>query len=99
MTTEEKIYTYDIHINTIEEHEIVETDACQFHFFNYNGSRCSYNSRGAIVQLLNYRNTDDKYVLVSVDKQSLGWIKESYERVISDFRFKCVNSILDTIKL
>ena len=95
----DKIYTYDIRKNTMEEHEILETDACKFHFFNHNGSRCSYDSRGATVQLLNYRNTDDEYVLVSVDKQSLGWIKESYEKVISDFRFKCVNAVLDTIKL
>ena len=95
----DKIYTYDIRKNTIEEHEIVGTDVCKFHYFNHDGNRCSYDSRGATVQLLNYRNTDDKYVLVSVDEQSLGWIKESYERVITDFKFKCVNSVLDTIKL
>lgn len=95
----DKIYTYDIRKSTIEEHEIIETDAYKFHFFNHDGNRCSYDSRGATVQLANYRNTDDKYVLVSTGKTSLGWIKESYERVITDFKFKCVNSVLDTIKL
>ena len=95
----DKIYTYDIRKNTIEEHEIVETDACKFHYFNHDGNRCSYNSRGATVQLANYQNTDDEYVLVSTDKTSLGWIKESYERVISDFRFKCVDAIIDVVEL
>lgn len=90
------IFSYDIRKDKIEEHEIIDTDECKFHHFSHNGNICSYNSRGATVQLLSYKSGyDNKYFLVSTDKASLGWISDSYKRVISDLKANCMNAIIN----
>lgn len=73
---------YDVDIKYIDE--------CKFAIFDWFGSiSCSYDTRNCQVQHLNYPNGHStSAMLVSSDKRSLSWIKETIENKVYDIKEK-----------
>ena len=73
---------YDVDIKYIDE--------CKFAIFDWNGNiECSYDTRNCQVQHLNYQNGYSTVtVLVSSDKRSLNWIKDTIHNKVYDVKEK-----------
>ena len=71
---------YDVDIKYIDE--------CKFAIFDWFGSiNCSYDTRNCQVQHLEYPNGhSSSAMLVSSDKRSLGWIKETIQYKVYDVK-------------
>ena len=94
MKEKKYIYTYNLLTNEMGEHEIIEEDECKFYIFMYNGGRCSYDTRNASIQHLNYSGgIISGYALVSTCKGSLLRIKESVEKILCIKHGECIKAI------
>lgn len=73
---------YDVDIKYIDE--------CKFAIFDWFGSiNCSYDTRNCQVQHLEYPNGhSSSAMLVSSDKRSLRWIKETIQYKVYDVKEK-----------
>ena len=73
---------YDVDIKYIDE--------CKFAIFDWlTNNDCSYDTRNCQVQHLEYNNGHlSRYMLVSSDRRSLGWIKETIESKVYDVKEK-----------
>ena len=73
---------YDVDIKYIDE--------CKFAIFDWFGSiNCSYDTRNCQVQHLEYPNGhSSSAMLVSSDKRSLNWIKETIQYKVYDVKEK-----------
>ena len=94
MENKKFIYTYNLLSNEIHEHEVIDEDECKFYLFKYNGQRCGYDSRNALIQHLNHSGGPiNEFVLASTCKRSIGRIKTSIERALSMRQDSCINAI------
>ena len=97
MTKEEmknikKVYVYNRLNREITECDVDEIDGCYFAHFKYNleGSNRTtwhYDLRNGVIRHLDGSMiTSIPHVLVSYDKRSLGWIKESDDYIYNHIR-------------
>ena len=88
------IYTYDKFTKAVEEHHIKRMDSCFFAFFDYEGEEVGFDTRHALVCTL-YRSGKPNLetVLVSCDKESLLYIKDSDIAFRRDVRSKIMNEV------
>lgn len=84
----EKLYIMDVKTLLITEVIVNEVDECKFALFNFIDRKCEYWLRGANIQTLAHSQgyTYPRYI-VSKDKKSLYWLKESFQWLIGDIGF------------
>ena len=84
----EKLYIMDVKTLLITEVIVNEVDKCKFALFIFDERKCDYNLRGANIQTLSHSlgYTHPRYI-VSKDKKSLYWLKESFQWLIGDIGF------------
>lgn len=84
----EKLYIMDVKTLLITEVMVNEVDECKFALFKFMDRKCDYNLRGANIQTLSHSlgYTYPQYI-VSKDKESLCWLKESFQWLIGDIGF------------
>ena len=91
----EKLYIMDVKTLQITEVIVDEVDECKFAIFNFINSKCSYWLKGPNIQTLSVvMSYHYPQYIVSKDKGSLNWIKESFQWLIGDVGF----ALLDTWK-
>ena len=91
----EKLYIMDVKTLLITEVIVNKVDECKFALFDFMDRKCCYGLRGANIQTLAH-SQGYKYprYIVSKDKGSLNWLKESFQWLIGDVGF----ALLDTWK-
>ena len=84
----EKLYIMDVKTLLITEVIVNKVDECKFALFIFDERKCDYNLRGANIQTLSHSlgYTHPRYI-VSKDKKSLYWLKESFQWLIGDIGF------------
>lgn len=84
----EKLYIMDVKTLLITEVTVNEVDECRFALFTFNERKCCFNLRGANIQTLSRSQSYacPQYI-VSKDKASLYWLKESFQWLIGDIGF------------
>lgn len=84
----ENLYIMDVKTLQIIEVTVNEVDECKFALFNFMDRKCNYNLRGSNVQTLSHScgYTYPQYI-VSKDKGSLNWIKESFQWLVGNIGF------------
>ncbi len=67
---------------------INEIDECKFAIFDFNDRKCNFNMRGPNIQTLSH-SCSYRYpqYIVSKDKGSLNWLKESFKWLVGDIGF------------
>lgn len=85
-----KLYVLNTVNMEIYDVDIKYIDECKFAIFDWNGNiSCSYDTRNCQVQHLNYQNGYSTVtVLVSSDKRSLNWIKDTIHNKVYDVKEK-----------
>lgn len=83
-----ELFIMDVKTLEIIKININEIDECKFAIFNFNNHKCCFNMRGANIQTLSHSHgyTHPRYI-VSKDKGSLNWLKESFKWLVSDIGF------------
>lgn len=84
----EKLYIMDVKTLLITEVTVNEVDKCKFALFDFMDRKCCYMLKGANIQTLAHSlgYTHPQYI-VSKDKKSLYWLKESFQWLIGDMGF------------
>lgn len=84
----EKLYIMDVKTLQIIEVAVNEVDECKFALFVFNERKCCFWLKGANIQTLAHSQgyTYPQYI-VSKDKGSLYWLKESFQWLIGDVGF------------
>lgn len=84
----EKLYIMDVKTLLITEVIVNEVDECKFALFDFIDEKCSYWLKGSNIQTLS-RILGYSYprYIVSKDKKSLYWLKESFQWLIGDIGF------------
>jgi hypothetical protein len=84
----EKLYIMDVKTLLITEVTVSEVDACKFAIYYFMDRKCCYWLKGANIQTLSHvlGYTYPQYI-VSKDKKSLYWLKESFQWLIGDIGF------------
>jgi hypothetical protein len=84
----EKLYIMDVKTLLITEVTVSEVDECKFAIFDFNDRKCDFNMRGPNIQTLSHScgYTYPQYI-VSKDKGSLNWLKESFKWLVGDIGF------------
>lgn len=92
MTEEDKeirqLYVMNVKTLEISKVNVDEIDECRFALFIFNERKCCFNLRGANIQTLSRSQSYacPQYI-VSKDKASLYWLKESFQWLIGDIGF------------
>lgn len=84
----EKLYIMDVKTLLMTEVRVNEVDKCKFAIFNFIDKKCCYWLKGANIQTLTPSQgyTCPRFI-VSKDKKSLYWLKESFQWLIGDIGF------------
>ena len=84
----EKLYIMDVKTLLITEVIINEVDECKFALFDFMDRKCCYWLRGSNIQTLSIsQGCSYPQYIVSKDKKSLYWLKESFQWLIGDIGF------------
>ena len=84
----EKLYIMDVKTLSITEAIVNEVDECKFALYNFMDRKCCYWLKGANIQNLSHsQGYDYPRFVVSKDKKSLYWLKESFKWLVSDIGF------------
>ena len=84
----EKLYIMDVKTLLITEVIVNKVDECKFALFDFRDRKCCYGLRGANIQTFEHSQgyKSPRYI-VSKDKKSLYWLKESFQWLIGDIGF------------
>ena len=84
----EKLYIMDVKTLSITEAIVNEVDECKFALYNFMDRKCCYWLKGANIQNFSHsQGYDYPQFVVSKDKKSLYWLKESFKWLVSDIGF------------
>ena len=83
----EKLYIMDVKTLSITEVIVKKVDECKFAIFNFMDKECSYWLKGSYIQTLEQPIYHNPQFIVSKDKKSLYWLKESFQWLIGDIGF------------
>ena len=83
----EKLYIMDVKTLSITEVIVNKVDECKFAIFNFMDKECSYWLKGSYIQTLEQSIYHNPQFIVSKDKKSLYWLKESFQWLVGDIGF------------
>ena len=88
LTEIQELYIMDVKTLEIFKVDVTEIDECKFALFIFNNRKCDFNLKGPNIQTLAHSQgyTYPQYI-VSKDKGSLNWLKESFQWLIGDIGF------------